>query len=91
MTEPKESEFSFETLNNYFWEKNLRKSCETVIDGILVAKTLIPFRSNSGKSMDFSVTFSWVGSDGVHRNAKKKSRFEESRRNDSERNWGLHE
>lgn len=88
--ELRESEFSYQTLNDYFWNKGWRKACTQEIDGVLVTKTLTPYSSNSGKSRDFSVSYSWTGCDGVLREANKKSSFEANRRSDPERNWGLH-
>lgn len=87
----KESDFSYHKLDQYFWTKGLRKSCDAMIDGIKVTKTLTPYRSNSRRSTEFSVTYAWTGSDGVRKVAKKTSRFEANRSNDPSRNWGGHE
>ena len=59
--------------------------------GILVTKTLSRHPSNSGKSQGWSVAFSWTGSDGRRRSSGREAPEASNRRNDPERNWGLHE
>lgn len=59
--------------------------------GILVTKTLTRHPSNSGKSQGWSTTFSWTGSDGQRRSSGREAPEASNRRNDPDRNWGLHE
>lgn len=87
----KESEFTFSLLNDVFWAHGLKGNCSMVIDGITVTKSVLPFYSNSGKSRDFRVTFSWTGRDGERRTLSKESTYERNRRNDEKRNFGLPE
>lgn len=61
------------------------------LDGILVTKTLARHPSNSGKSHGWAVTFSWTGTDGRRRSSGSQPPEATNRRNDAERNWGLHE
>jgi hypothetical protein len=59
--------------------------------GIVVTKTLTRHPSNSGKSQGWSTTFSWTGSDGQRRSSGREAPEASNRRNDPDRNWGLHE
>ena len=60
--------------------------------GIEVTKSLRGFSSNSGKSTGWQSTFSWTGSDGVRRSSGSPLPSEAfNRRNDEDRDWGLHE
>jgi len=61
------------------------------IGGLQVVKELISFSSNSGKTRDFEVRFSWTSADGTPRELTRESQFSANRRNDSSRNWGLPE
>ncbi|MDX0559434.1 hypothetical protein GOC96_16025 [Sinorhizobium medicae] len=59
---------------------------------IEVDKDIRSFSSNSGKSTGYESTFTWTGSDGVKRSSGSGLPSEAfNRRNDEERNWGLHE
>jgi len=86
-----ESEFTFSLLNEVFWKQGLKGDSSMVLDGITVTKSVTPYLSNSGKSRDFRVAFSWVGRDGKRHCAEKPSIYEGNRRNDEERNFGLPE
>ena len=62
-----------------------------MIGGIKVNKFLLRHESNSGRSHDWEVIFTWESKDGPPKSLKKESRFGNNRRNDAERNWGLPE
>ena len=87
----REEELIYPLLNEIFWEHGLRGDAELEIGGFQVQKLVIPYRSNSGKSKEYSVHFSWKGSDGRVHEAIKKSCYSDNRRNDSNRNYGLPE
>lgn len=59
--------------------------------GITVTKRITDYSSNSGKSRGWRVWFSWTGSDGRQHALEKVPPEAHNRRNDPERNWGLHE
>lgn len=61
------------------------------VGGVDVRKEVQRYASNSGKSGDFSVTFTWKGADGESHRLEKPSHYEGNRRNDADRNWGLPE
>ena len=88
-----ESEFSYKLLNDIFVEqfgfKGGFHSLE--IGGINVSKSVSLYKSNTGNSSDWQVVFNWIGTDGKQRSIRKDSVYSENRRNDSERNYGLHE
>jgi hypothetical protein len=84
-----ESEFTYQLISDIFW-KHLNKGAGGLyIGGILVTKNLVRYASNSGKSQDFSVSYSWVSSLGEHKRLTKDSTYSENRRNDASRNYGL--
>ncbi|PSW81905.1 hypothetical protein CTN03_07745 [Photobacterium angustum] len=89
----REAEFSYTLLNDVFVKKFGFKGNHHVlkIGGVDVTKSLSLYRSNSGLSSDWQVTFSWIGLDGEHKQLRKDSFYSGNRRNDSERNYGLHE
>ncbi|MER9585252.1 hypothetical protein [Mesorhizobium sp. M0276] len=62
-----------------------------VLAGIIVTKSLVGYSSNSGKTTGWRVSFSWTASDGQKRLIEKVPPEADNRRNDPERNWGLHE
>lgn len=62
---------------------------EMEIGGVRVTKSVTSYSSNSGKSRDFEVEFSWTGADGELRFLTRESRYPGNRRNDPDRNWGL--
>jgi RHH-type rel operon transcriptional repressor/antitoxin RelB len=88
-----EDKFTPSLLNDIMWHhgvKGMHVSME--IGGITVTKSVSRHTSNSGKTQDNTVVFRWTGSDGVdHEEFLKKSYFENNRRNDADRNWGLPE
>jgi hypothetical protein len=89
----KESDFADNRLlDDIFW-KNAPKGQGTLkLAGIDVTKTVQAYSSNSGKSTGYEVTFHWTGSDGERRTSGTGRPSEAyNRRNDEERNWGLHE
>ena len=62
-----------------------------VLAGITVQKTLVGYKSNSGKTTGWRVRFDWIGSDGESRHSETIPPEAENRRNDPDRNWGLYE
>jgi hypothetical protein len=62
-----------------------------VLAGITVHKEVIGYKSNSGKSTGWQVRFDWTGSDGQLRHSETVPPEADNRRNDPERDWGLHE
>ncbi|EKP0262779.1 hypothetical protein JFQ93_004146 [Aeromonas sobria] len=88
-----ENEFSYTLLSDVFSKKIGFKGtcCVLEIGRIKVTKSLSLYRSNSGRSSDWQVTFSWLGSDGKYKTLRKNSIYSENRRNDADRNYGLHE
>lgn len=85
----KEEDFSYSLLNQLFWHHGQQGNSSMVVGGITVHKTVLPRRSNSGKSTDFAVTFSWTGADGKQHQVEKANVYDNNRRNDPDRNWGL--
>lgn len=85
--------FTASRLNDIMWHhgvKGMHVSME--IGGITVTKSVSRHKSNSGKSSDNTVVLSWTGSDGIPREEfLTKSAYENNRRNDAGRNWGLSE
>lgn len=84
-----EEDFSYDILNDIFFDKCGPGSHTLRIGGLDVAKSVVTLGSNSGKSRDSSVRFSWTGSDGEKRQIDKQSRYAGNRVNDPSRNWGL--
>jgi len=84
-----EAEFSYWLLNQVFFRHRGAGDAQMIVGGVLVEKTVHPYRSNSGKSVDFEVTYSWRATDGTPKVLRKPSTFEGNRRNDAARNWGL--
>lgn len=68
-----------------------RGSGSMVLAGITVHKEVIGYQSNSGKSTGWNVQFTWIGSDGQPRSSEVRPPEAYNRRNDADRNWGLHE
>ena len=81
-------EKTFDELNQIFWDASIKRGALEV-DGTKVTKSLARHPSNSGKSYDWEVSFSWIDVDGKPRSLTKESRFKDNRRNDADRNWGL--
>lgn len=91
LDEIKPGEFSFDLLNHVFWREGRRGNSVMTIGCIEVRKEVYPYKSNTGKSIDFTVEFSWRDVDGKEQTAVKRSIYQENRRNDAGRNWGLYE
>lgn len=87
----KESEFTYHLLNQIFFKHDAPSNGSMVVGGIKVEKSVNRFSSNSGKTQDWEVSFSWKGSDGQYVRVTKESIYRNNRRNDAERNWGLPE
>lgn len=81
-------EKTFSELNQIFWDAKIKNGA-LVVEGVEVTKSLINYTSNSRKSSDWQVTFSWVDADGVRQSVIKESQYKDNRNNDSDRNWGL--
>lgn len=92
-TDIKYSDFTYKLLNDIFiYHNGLGGNAITMeIGGNKVTKTLHAFSSNSGKSQNWEVTFSWIDKDGIPRVLVKPSMYAGNRRNDADRNWGLPE
>ncbi len=85
------SAFNYRLLNDVF-VANLGLGGGTkvmVIGGVEVSKTVRVRTSNSGKSRDSEVTFTYVDSDGETVVLEKESIYSGNRRNDANRNHGL--
>lgn len=78
----------YSELNQIFWEAGI-KNGSMQVDGIEVTKTLTRYTSNSRKSYDWDVEFTWEDGDGKRRSAVKESRYKKNRSNDPDRNFGL--
>lgn len=79
-----ETEFNYSILNDIFFEKvgAFVGEKELMIGNILVTKFVdTPCRSNSGKSKDHAVEFSWLSQSGKSKTITKRSRYESNRRN----------
>ena len=84
-------DFTYSLLNDIFFV-HLGKCTgqqEMNIGGIPVTKTVLPHRSNSGKSRDFEVTFYFTDECGERQTISKSSQYTGNRRNDADRNHGL--
>jgi len=88
-----ENMFTASRLNAIMWHHGVKGRHVTMdIGGITVTKSVTSYTSNSGKSSSNTVVLSWTGSDGVSREEfLTKSAYENNRRNDADRNWGLPE
>lgn len=89
----KEADFSYSLLDSVFYHKfgAIRGYKTMILDGIEVKKSVFVYQSNSGKTHDSEVTFSWTDSKGETHSLCKPSLYSENRRNDANRNWGLPE
>ena len=85
----REEDFSFPLLNALFWKHDLKGDAQLTVGGLLIQKSVTRHKSNSGKSQDYEVTFSWQSSQGETVHLRRESQFANNRRNDEERNWGL--
>lgn len=84
-----EEEFTYSYLNSIFWHHGLKGDASLNIGNITVTKSCSRFKSNSGKSHDYQVTFSWISPNGGPRSVSSDSAFKGNRRNDAGRDWGL--
>lgn len=86
-------DFSYKLLNDIFIKHFGLKigSYSMEIAGILVNKSVHMYSSNSGKSRDSNVIFTWINADGQQKEIKKRGLYTHNRRNDPDRNWGLPE
>lgn len=82
------AEFEHDMLDRIFFHHHGPGPAQMLIGGVTVTKHLASYTSNSGKSRDHTVTFSWE-TDGERHELDRESRFQHNRRNDQERNWGL--
>lgn len=89
----RESDFNDNRLMDRIFFAHAGKGSGTLtLAGIQVTKSLRGFSSNSGKTTGWQATFSWIGNDGVRHDSGSALPPEAfNRRNDEERNWGLHE
>lgn len=62
-----------------------------VLAGITVQKQVMGYKSNSGNSTGWRVRFDWTGSDGRPRYSETVPPEADNRRNDPNRDYGLHE
>lgn len=86
-----EGEFSYRLLDDIFWFHIGKGEGTLTIGGLSVDKLLTAYWSNSGKSRDFDVTFTWTSPTQGRQTISKESQFANNRRNDEARNWGLPE
>tara|TARA_R110002020_G_scaffold25225_7_gene82123 strand:+ start:65 stop:670 length:606 start_codon:yes stop_codon:yes gene_type:complete len=82
---------NYRLLDRLFFTLKGKGAGTLVLAGIPVSKRLTNYSSNSGKTSGWRVTFSWTGSDGCPRCLEKVPSEAHNRRNDPERDWGLHD
>lgn len=85
----REEEFTYRLLDDVFWKHQGKGTGTLEIGGVLVRKSVNTLSSNSGKTHDSAVRFTWRAADGVEKVLSKPSIYTDNRRNDAERNWGL--
>jgi hypothetical protein len=90
-SEVKESDFTPKILGDIFWAHVGAGGGTLEIGGVKVSKTIHRTSSNIGKTKDWCVSYNWTGSDGKEQTLGRPSSFENNRRNDPGRNWGLPE
>lgn len=83
------SEFTYGLLNDVFFRHRGAGSHSMAIGGVEVLKSVVTRSSNSGKTRDSDVSFTWTDAEGQKREISKQSRFADNRSNDPDRNWGL--
>lgn len=87
-----EREFRLSLLNDIFFKHKGGGSHTMMIGGLTVNKSLLGgYSSNSGKSRDWSYNYTWTSADGTKKVISRESDFQHNRRNDADRNYGLHE
>ena len=84
-----ESEFTWSLLNDLFFHHRGPGPGVLEVGGIEVRKEIASSLSNSGKSRDYAVAFSWRGADGTPRTLERAGLYDANRRNDPARHWGL--
>ncbi len=82
-------QFTFSLLNRIFWTKRGSRPASLEIAGVTVTKSLQRYSSNTGKSCDWKVTFSFIDAKGERHYLEKESHYSSNRRNDPGRDWGL--
>lgn len=86
-----EADFTYSLLNDLFFFHLGGGGGSLRVGGILVTKHLSRYASNSRKTHDWDVAFTWVGRDGQPKEIRQESQFKNNRSNDEKRNWGLPE
>ena len=86
-----EADFTYALLDAIFWRHHGPGSGRLGIGAVVVQKSVLMFASNSGKSRDSDVEFTWVSAEHGLRSLKKSSSYAGNRRNDESRNFGLPE
>lgn len=81
-----ESKFTYRLLDDLFWYHLGKGEGTLTVGGLEVHKSLVAYKSNSGKSRDFTVTFSWTSPKHGTRVLEEQSEFAQNRRNDADRN-----
>lgn len=91
--EIQQGEFTYNLLNELFIRKfGLTQETHTlVLDNIKITKQVTTYKSNSGKTSDSIVVISWIDLEGNINKLEKASIYQNNRRNDEKRNWGLPE
>ena len=84
-----EEDFNYDILDRVISTQCGLGSHSLNIANIKVNKVVCSYKSNSGKTSDFEVTISWIGSDGMSHSLDKASQYKDNRRSDPNRNWGL--
>lgn len=89
----RESDFyDHHLMNRIFFKHSGPGPGSLTLAGIVVSKDIRSFSSNSGNSTGYESTFTWTSSDGGVRSSGSGLPSEAfNRRNDEDRNWGLHE
>lgn len=89
----KEEDYTYDLLNDVFLHYiGLTAQPHTLRIGPYdVTKSLTKYKSNSGKSHDWEVCFSYENENREEKTITKNSAYAGNRRNDADRNWGLHE
>jgi len=84
-----ESQFTWKLLNDLFIaHSQMGQSVSMIIGSVEVTKGARLTFSNSGKSTDWSVSFTWKSKEGPLQTLTRDSIYEGNRRNDEDRNWG---
>lgn len=91
LADVREEDFSYELLNQIFIDKIGLKMgmSKMTIGDIDVTKNVSKHYSNTRKSSDYEVRFSWISENGEKKNIANPSIYKENRKSDPERNWGL--